>query len=143
MLGEGSRQRSGPTAAVPIPGSSRHACHSRTDRAPPRRRGPQQRRRGLSGEGDLTEEQPAQRTEEITAPTFVVQGTSGSDLPPEQSYAAARTIPDAAAAQTRVVDLLLTGGFGRARAASRTVRPDPCPWRASPARFLGRSGAER
>jgi pimeloyl-ACP methyl ester carboxylesterase len=127
----------------------------------------------LSGEGDLTKEQLAQRTEEvfadpakrqfvldlgptavpdkvrrvgyrndmdrfeeitslelekITAPTLVVQGTSDSDLPPEQSYAAARTIPgaelltldtgthlalythpDAAAAQAHVVDFLLAG----------------------------------
>ncbi|WP_181780307.1 alpha/beta fold hydrolase [Pseudonocardia pini] len=128
----------------------------------------------LSGEGDLTEEQLAERTEEvfadpakrqfvvdlgpmsvpdkarrtgyrndmdrfaeittlelekITAPTLVVQGTSDSDLPPDHSYSAARTIPgaelltldtgthlalythpDAAAAQARVVDLLVGGG---------------------------------
>ncbi|GAY12941.1 alpha/beta fold hydrolase [Pseudonocardia sp. N23] len=128
----------------------------------------------LAGEGDLTKEQLAARTEEvfadpakrrfvvdlgptaspdrsrrtgydndlaqfaaitslglekITAPTLVVQGTSDSDLPPAQSYAAADAIPgaelltldtgthlalythpDAAAAQARVVDFLLAGG---------------------------------
>jgi pimeloyl-ACP methyl ester carboxylesterase len=64
--------------------------------------------------------------EKITAPTLVVQGTADSDLPPAQSYSAARTIPgaelltldtgthlalythpDAATAQARVVDHLL------------------------------------
>lgn len=67
--------------------------------------------------------------EKITTPTLVVQGTSDSDLPPAQSYSAAKTIPgaellsldtgthlalythpDAGAAHGRVVDLLVRSG---------------------------------
>ncbi len=125
----------------------------------------------LSGEGDLTKEQLAERVEEvfaderkrafvldlgptagqgkdrkvgyhndldqfaaidsldlatITAPTLIVQGSVDTDLPPEQSYYAAATIPgaqlltldtgthlalythpDAEAAQARVIEFLL------------------------------------
>jgi pimeloyl-ACP methyl ester carboxylesterase len=66
--------------------------------------------------------------EKIVAPTLVVQGTADGDLPPSHGYDAARTIPgaellrldtgthlalythpDAAAAQTHVVEFLLAG----------------------------------
>ena len=66
--------------------------------------------------------------ERIAAPTLVVQGTADGDPPPGQGYYAARTIPgaellsletgshlalythpDAAAAQTHVVEFLLAG----------------------------------
>jgi pimeloyl-ACP methyl ester carboxylesterase len=86
----------------------------------------------VADEGDLTHDQLAEITtlelEKITAPTLVVQGTADGDLPPSQGYYAARTIPgaellsldtgthlalythpDAAAAQTHVVEFLLAG----------------------------------
>ena len=70
--------------------------------------------------------------EKIAAPTLVVQGTADADLPPDQGYHAAHTIPgaellsldtgthlalythpEAAAAQTHVVEFLLAGTGSR------------------------------
>jgi pimeloyl-ACP methyl ester carboxylesterase len=84
------------------------------------------RRAGYRNDMDRFEQITSLELEKITAPTLVVQGSADSDLPPEQSYAAARTIPgaelltldtgthlalythpDAATAQTRVVEFLL------------------------------------
>jgi pimeloyl-ACP methyl ester carboxylesterase len=84
------------------------------------------RRVGYRNDMDRFEEITSLELEKITAPTLVVHGSADSDVPPEQSYAAARTIPgaelltldtgthlalythpDAAAAQARVVDFLL------------------------------------
>jgi pimeloyl-ACP methyl ester carboxylesterase len=86
------------------------------------------RRTGYRNDMDHFEEITSLELEKITAPTLVVQGTADDDLPPAQSYFAADTIPgaelltldtgthlalythpDAAAAQARVVDLLVEG----------------------------------
>jgi pimeloyl-ACP methyl ester carboxylesterase len=84
------------------------------------------RRTGYRNDLDRFAEITDLELEKITAPTLVVQGTADGDLPPSQGYHAARTIPgaellsldtgthlalythpDAAPAQTRVVEFLL------------------------------------
>ena len=84
------------------------------------------RREGYRNDLDRLAEITSLEIEKITAPTLIVQGTSDADLPPSQSYFAARTIPgaellcldngthlalythpDANAAQTHVVEFLL------------------------------------
>ncbi|WP_103381730.1 alpha/beta fold hydrolase [Pseudonocardia dioxanivorans] len=86
------------------------------------------RRAGYRNDLDRFAEITTLELEKITAPTLVVQGTADADLPPEHSWYAARTIPgaellsldtgthlalythpDAAAAQTHVVEFLLAG----------------------------------
>ncbi|AEA28488.1 alpha/beta hydrolase fold protein [Pseudonocardia dioxanivorans CB1190] len=86
------------------------------------------RRAGYRNDLDRFAEITTLELEKITVPTLVVQGTADADLPPEHSWYAARTIPgaellsldtgthlalythpDAAAAQTHVVEFLLAG----------------------------------
>jgi pimeloyl-ACP methyl ester carboxylesterase len=86
------------------------------------------RRAGYRNDLDRLAEITTLELEKITAPTLVVQGTSDGDVPPSQSYYAARVIPgaellsldtgthlalythpDACAAQTHVVEFLLAG----------------------------------
>jgi pimeloyl-ACP methyl ester carboxylesterase len=86
------------------------------------------RRAGYRNDLDQLAEITSLELEKITAPTLIVQGTADGDLPPSQSYYAARVIPgaellrldtgthlalythpDAAAAQTHVVEFLLAG----------------------------------
>ncbi|GAA4854695.1 alpha/beta fold hydrolase [Pseudonocardia benzenivorans] len=86
------------------------------------------RRAGYRNDLDRFAEITSLELERITVPTLVVQGTADADLPPEHGWYAARTIPgaellsldtgthlalythpDAAAAQTHVVEFLLAG----------------------------------
>lgn len=86
------------------------------------------RRAGYRNDLDRFAEITTLELERITVPTLVVQGTADADLPPEHGWYAARTIPgaellsldsgthlalythpDAAAAQTHVVEFLLAG----------------------------------
>jgi pimeloyl-ACP methyl ester carboxylesterase len=84
------------------------------------------RRAGYRNDLDRLAEITTLELERITAPTLVVQGTADGDLPPDHGFFAARTVPgaellsldtgthlalythpDAAAAQTHVVEFLL------------------------------------